>query len=104
MRMIRRIRELATPPRDSYDQAVLALLDDLDAGWARCAERVPDRHGTFLVYCETNKQMWITPFAPFGTRQGDMHERHVAGWYCYDGPDDLKPTHWRPLPVPPSHN
>ena len=100
--MAARVRELANPPSDDYDRAVNLLLDDLDEVWFRCADRIPDRSGIFLVYSEADGQMWVTPFAPFGTRQGDVHERQVVGWYCCRGPEGAQPTHWRPLPLPPT--
>lgn len=56
--MIARIRELATPPRDDFDRAVLLLADDADAFQAALRRLVTETfdHGEYTS--ESRKPVW----------------------------------------------
>jgi hypothetical protein len=62
-------------------------------GWISVEERLPTKAGLYIV--------WDTNYDPInGT---DILRFHVSNQSWYRGADCFHPTHWRPLPAPPTN-
>ena len=75
-----------------YHDTILAALEIAERGkWVKCEERLPEESATYLAICFEGDAGSDLPFSV---------ERQ--GWNCLgDRRNELFPTHWMPLPLPP---